>query len=270
MDLILHHTVDRARELALFIQLLQAAEVPRLLIAAQGMLNIPRDRTVHIHVCRLLAGECGVLVVMHAAHAHGAAIAHVFVDAMNAEHTLKVAIGYKCRVQHDAAIVELLVLGEQKAKRVCAGEDDLHTAGSEHIREHRRAVDEVLHQRHFVQKHIPAAALLQGAEILVDVCQRVLRSNLDKRRLVQHGIVHFQKDLANHRSLPCSAQAVQDKHLVLLFAEYEIAQLRVALAVFIIFYRLCVFSKRSPAPHHRAVFVRILILLFCNLWELLL
>ena len=53
--LILYHAVDGAGQFVLIIELLQLAEMPRLLVAAQGVLNVMGNRRVYI-----LAGSFNV------------------------------------------------------------------------------------------------------------------------------------------------------------------------------------------------------------------
>ena len=60
-------------------------------------------------------------------------------------------------------------------------------------------------------------------------------------------------------AIACRAQQNQPKDTPQL--EFAL-QLRVTLAVFIVFYRLGICPKRRPSPHHREVFVRILFFLF--------
>ena len=132
-------------------------------------------------------------------------------------------------MQHDAAVIELLILSEQEAQRIRTGEHDLHSAGRKHIREHSRAVDKILHQRHFIQEHIAAAVLLQHTQILVDLGQCVLCRDLDKRGLIQHLLIHIREDLTNHRRFPGAAKAVYHEHLILLRTKYVVLQTRIAL-----------------------------------------
>ena len=117
------------------------AEVPLVLIAAQGVLDIAGDGGVHVFVGAFLAGKRGGLVVVNAAETHGAAVADILVDAANAEDRFKLAVRDECGVQQDAAVVKLLVLGKKEAQRVRAGEHDLHAAGRKHVRKQRRALD---------------------------------------------------------------------------------------------------------------------------------
>ena len=84
-------------------------------------------------------------------------------------------------MQQDAAVVKLLVLCKEEAQRVRAGEHDLHAAGCKHVRKQRRALDEILHQRHFIEKHIAEALCFQCLEVTVHVCQRVFCGNLNER-----------------------------------------------------------------------------------------
>ena len=98
---------------------------------------------------------------MDAAETHGAAVADILVDAVNAEDGLKLSVRDKGGVQQDAAVIELFVLGKEEAQRVRAGEHDLHAAGREHVRKQRRALDEILHQRYFIEEHIAEALRFQ-------------------------------------------------------------------------------------------------------------
>ena len=61
------------------------AEVPLVLIAAQGVLDVAGNGGIHIFVGAFLAGKGGGLVVMDAAETHGAAVADVLIDAVDAE-----------------------------------------------------------------------------------------------------------------------------------------------------------------------------------------
>ena len=118
---------------------------------------------------------------MDAAETHGTAVADILVDAVDAEDRFKLAVRDECGVQQDAAVVKLLVLGKKEAQRVRAGEHDLHAAGREHIRKQRRALDEILHQRHFVEEHIAKALRFQCLEVAVHVCQCVFCGDLNER-----------------------------------------------------------------------------------------
>ena len=110
------------------------AEMPLVLIATQGVLDVAGNGGVHILVGAFLAGKGGGLVVVDAAETHGAAVADILVDAVNAEDGFKLSVRDECGVQQDAAVIELFVLGKEEAQRVRAGEHDLHTAGRKHIR----------------------------------------------------------------------------------------------------------------------------------------
>ena len=118
---------------------------------------------------------------MNAAETHGAAVADILVDAVNAEDSFKLAVRDECGVQQDAAVVKLLVLGKKEAQRVRAGEHDLHAAGCKHVGKQRCALDEILHQRHLVEKHIAKALRFQHFEVTVRVCQRIFCGDLNER-----------------------------------------------------------------------------------------
>ena len=167
---------------------------------------------------------------MDAAETHGAAVADILVDAMDAEDRFKLAVRDECGVQQNAAVIELLVLGKEKAQRVRAGEHDLHAAGCEHIRKQRCALDEILHQRHLVEEHIAKALHFQCLEVAVHVCQCVFCGDLNERCLGKLRVAHLRKNLADHGGLSRPAQAVEDEHLVLRLAVDKVVQLPEALA----------------------------------------
>ena len=167
---------------------------------------------------------------MNAAEAHGAAIADILVDAVNAEDRFKLAVRDECGVQQDAAVVKLLVLGKEEAQRVRAGEHDLHAAGRKHVRKQRCALDEILHQRHLVEEHIAKALRFQCLEVAVHVCQRIFCGDLNERCLGKFCVVHLRKNLADHGGFPRPAQAVENEYLVLRLAVDKVVQLPEALA----------------------------------------
>ena len=167
---------------------------------------------------------------MDAAETHGAAVADILVDAVNAEDRFKLAVRDECGVQQDAAVIELFILGKEKAQRVRTGEHDLHTAGRKHVRKQRCALDEILHQRHLIEEHIAKALRFQCLEVAVHVCQCVFCSDLNERCLGKLRVAHLRKNLADHGGLSRPAQAVEDEHLVLRLAVDKVVQLPEALA----------------------------------------
>ena len=91
------------------------AKMSLILIAAQGVLDVAGNGGVHIFVGAFLAGKGRGLVVVDAAETHGAAVADILIDAVNAEDRFKLAVRDECGVQQDAAVVKLLVLGKKEA-----------------------------------------------------------------------------------------------------------------------------------------------------------
>ena len=157
------------------------AEVPLVLIAAQRVLDVAGNGGIHVFVSAFLAGKGGGLVVVNTAETHGAAVADILVDAVDVEDRFKLAVRDECGVQQNAAVIKLFVLGKEKAQRVRAGEHDFHAAGCKHVRKQRCPLDEILHQRHFIEKHIAKALRFQCLEVAVHVCQRVFCGNLNER-----------------------------------------------------------------------------------------
>ena len=201
-----------------------------VLIAAQGVLDVAGDSGVHIFVGAFLAGKGGGFVVVNAAETHGTAVADILVDAVDTENRFKLTVRDECGVQQNAAIVKLLVLGEEEAQRIRAGEHDFHAAGRKHIRKQRCALDKILHQRHLIEEHIAKALRFQCLEVAVHVCQRVFCGDLNERCLGNLCVAHLRKNLANHGGFPRPAQAVEDEHLVLRLAVDKVVQLPEALA----------------------------------------
>ena len=201
-----------------------------ILIAAQGVLDVAGNGGVHVFVGAFLASKGRGLVVVDAAETHGAAVADILVDAMDAENGFKLAVRDERGVQQDAAVVKLLVLGKEKAQRVRTGEHDLHTAGRKHVRKQRCALDEILHQRHFVEEHIVKALRFQCLEVAVHVCQRVFCGDLNERSLGKLRVAHLRENLADHGGLSRPTQAVEDEHLVLRLSVDKVVQLPETLA----------------------------------------
>jgi len=220
------------------------AEVPLVLIAAQGVLDVAGDGGVHIFVGAFLAGKGGGLVVVDAAETHGAAVADILVDAANAKDRFKLAVRDECGVQQDAAVIELLVLGKEEPQRVRTGEHDLHTAGRKHIRKQRCALDEILHQRHFVEEHIAKALRFQCLEVAVHVCQRVFCGDLNERCLGKLRVAHLRENLADHGGFSRPAQTVEDEYLILRITVDKIMQLPEAFAPAIDANRCCKGTQR--------------------------
>ena len=227
---VLHHPVDGAGQLILVVQIPQMTEMPLILIAAQRVLDVAGNGGVHVFVGAFLAGKGRGLVVVDAAETHGAAVADILIDAVNAEDRFKLSVRDECGVQQDAAVVKLLVLGKEKAQRVRAGEHNLHAAGRKHVRKQRCALDEILHQRHLVEEHIAKALRFQCLEVAVHVCQCVFCCDLNERCLGKLCVVHLRENLADHGGFPRPAQAVEDEHLVLRLTVDKVVQLQEALA----------------------------------------
>ena len=53
---------------------------------------------------------------MNTAETHGAAVADILVDAVDAEDGFKLSVRDECGVQQDAAVIELLILSKEKAQ----------------------------------------------------------------------------------------------------------------------------------------------------------
>ena len=194
------------------------------------MLDVAGDGGIHVFVGAFLAGKGRGLVVVNAAETHGAAVADILVDAVNAEDGFKLAVRDECGVQQDAAVIELLILGKEEAQRVRAGEHDLHATCRKHVRKQRRTLNEILHQRHFIEEHIAEALCLQRLEVAVYVCQRVFCGDLNERSLGKLRVAHLRENLADHGGLSRPAQTVEDEYFVLRLTVDKVVQLPEALA----------------------------------------
>ena len=96
---ILHHTVNGTGQFIFVVQVPQMAEMALVLIAAQRVLDVAGDGRIHILVSAFLAGESGGLIVVDTTETHGAAVADILVDAVNAEDRFKLAVRNECGVQ---------------------------------------------------------------------------------------------------------------------------------------------------------------------------
>ena len=174
---------------------------------------------------------------MNTAEAHGAAEADVFIDAVDTKNRLKLAVRDEGRVQQNTAVVELLILRKQKTQRICAGQHNFHSAGGEHIREQRRALNKVLHQCYFVEKHIAEALFLQRLEIAVHISQCVSCCDLNESCFRKLCVAHLYEDLTDHGCFSRPAQTIENKHFILRLAVNIVMQLPEAFALAIFAYR---------------------------------
>ena len=62
------------------------AEMSLVLIAAHGVLNVAGNSCVHILIGTFLADKRGGLVVVDTTETHGAIVADILVDAVDANH----------------------------------------------------------------------------------------------------------------------------------------------------------------------------------------
>ena len=132
------------------------------------------------------------------------------------EQVLKSVQKLSCSTEQKQMCIRdrLFIFCEKEAQRVRAGEDDRQTAGREHVREQRRPLDEILHQRHFIEEHIPETLCFQHLEVTVHIGQCVSGCNLNEDCFRKLCIAHPCKDLTDHGCFSRPAQAVEDEHLV--------------------------------------------------------
>ena len=116
-DDLLQHAVDGTGQFIFAVQVPQMAEMPFVLVAAQGVLDVAGNGRVHIFVGTFLAGEGRGFVVVDAAKTHGAAVVDILVDTVDTEDGFKLTVGAECCVQQDAAVVELLIRFPSNAKK---------------------------------------------------------------------------------------------------------------------------------------------------------
>ena len=68
-------------------------------------------------------------------------------------------------------------------RRLCEFLLHRYAAGRKHVGKQRRTLDEILHQRHFIEEHIAEALRFQCLEVAVHICQRISCGDLDERSL---------------------------------------------------------------------------------------
>ena len=125
----------------------------------------------------------------------------------------------------------------EEAQRVRAGEDDLHAAGGEDVRQQRSPLDEVLHQRDLIDEDVLIAPLLQLLQILIQLGQIVPGGCLNEGSPGKLGVGHFRQNLPDQGGFTGTAQAVEDEHPILHIAVHEIMELLIAGAFFVSAYR---------------------------------
>ena len=212
------------------------------------MLDVPRNRVVDIFVGALLGHESG-FVVIDAADAHRAAIADIVVNATNAENVFKLAVRNKGGMQHDTAVIKLLMFGEDKTQRVRSRKDKLHAAARIYIREQCCTFDKIFHQGYFIHKDVLKSLCFEGFEISINIGQSVGRFDLNKRRLLPFFGLHIHNDLPNQGCLSGSSQSVQDKDLILLLTEYIVVNRGVA-RTFFVFCNCCCHAVKLFTDAH--------------------
>ena len=79
--------------------------MPAVLITLQRVLNVLCDCTVNVFVNAFLIRKSRLLVVMHAAEAHRAAVADIFVDSLNAENFFKLSVRNKRGMKENTTVI---------------------------------------------------------------------------------------------------------------------------------------------------------------------
>ena len=168
-----------------------------ILIAVQGVLDVARYRAVDIFVRAFLGRKRRVAIVVHASHAHGAAVAQILVDAVDAQDTLEFCVRNPGGMQQDAPVIQLLVLREHEAQRVGTGQHHAHAQRREDIRKDRRPLNEVLHERRLVDEHTAVAVPLQYAQVMCHILHGGACNDLDDGSMRTLVRIHIGQRLAD-------------------------------------------------------------------------
>ena len=82
------------------------------------MLYITSNGCIDIFIGAFRCGKSRSFIIMDAAHAHGTAVADIFVNPLNAQDSLKFAVRYEGGMQKKAAVIKLLRFCKNKAKGI--------------------------------------------------------------------------------------------------------------------------------------------------------
>ena len=137
-------------------------------------------------------------------------------------------------MQPKTTVIKLIIGTEQEAQGVCAGKDNLHTAGCKNVGKQCCAFDEVFHERYFIDEDILVPLLLQDFQILVQLSKVVFCCDLNERSLLHSGIAHIGNNLADQRGLSGSAKTVQDKHAIVAVPINIVTKVLIATALFVV------------------------------------
>ena len=248
---ILHNPVDGAGQLAALVHLPKGRQMASVIVPFQRVLNVLRNRAVHVLLRRFLAGKCRLAVIKQPASAHRPAVPDVLIDAVHAEHALKFAVRNVRRVNHLAPVIQLLILRKRKPQRVRPAQNNLHPVRRVHIRKQRGSLQKILHQRDFIKENVPNAIALQLLHRPVDMRHPTPRQHLHNRCLFAHLLAQIPDDLPNHRRLPGPAEPAQNQHPLRLLIEDKCPQPLVAPSLLPSLHFLRIRPKPLSAAHHQ-------------------
>ena len=210
--------VDRIGEFAGFVEVDQQTEVPSAIDASERTLDVACDCRVDVEARRLVGAEgCGVVLGVLVseekfASPESSAETDVFVNVIRAEKSRVFAEGDECGVQRECAIVELVAFGEPESERVGTRKNNLHSHPREDVGKHGRCVDEVFHERHFIDEHIPESGVMERLEVGLEGVHRIVFGHfcvcgLDalcgcegKNRLAEHGRLSRSAEAGHHEN----------------------------------------------------------------------
>ena len=146
--------------------------------------------------------------------AKGSAETDVFVHVVRAEEPCVFTERNERRVQGEGAIVEFIALGEPESKGVRTGEDDFHAHSGEDVGKHGCRVDEVFHERDFVDEHVAKACVVKDLEVGFERGHRIALRHLCVGSPVAFGCVEGEDRLPEHGGLSRAAKTRHDENAV--------------------------------------------------------
>ena len=120
--------------------------------------------------------------------------ADILVHVVRAEKSRMFPEWDERRVQSEGAIIEFVALGKPESKRIRAGKDDFHAHSRKDVGQYGRRVDEVLHERDFVDEHIAEPCVVKDFEIGLECGHGVALRGLPSCEITPECClaVHFQ------------------------------------------------------------------------------
>ena len=143
-------------------------KVASILETQQGMLDVARNRRVNVLASRFVVSKRRIVRNLSEFKRPGperAPKTDIGVDVRSPQQPTVLLIWYVRSVDKICAIVELVLFAKPETQGIGSRKDDLHPHRRVDIGKNRRAVDEILHQRHLVDEDIAEPTPIKAIKI---------------------------------------------------------------------------------------------------------